>query len=408
MRTRRFSGLYRWLCAATLMVLAGRVFAQVPQDNEPVTTDDAVTLNDGDDRDAGEGGEDGAFDMSSWLLEHKGGFLPVPIIVTDPTLGEGGGLGLAFFRPPAGGLKSRTDAEGNAQMIMPDIYAVMAMRTSNGSEVYGAGAQLHFKEDSWRYSGGIAKTSINLGFHTPGDILLPSREIGYNTDGVVSLQKVSRRIGGNDILVGLAWIYMDMDVSFDVDDDRLFFDDGQLASTSSGIGLSIEYDTRDNSFTPSRGWLGMLEANAYDDFIGSDSDFQSYRTHVYGYMPIGERVVLGGRVDIRWANGDIPFYRLPYIDLRGIGAARYQDRRAAVLETEVRYNLTPRWALVGFAGAGRTWGRHNSFGDGSDKVAKGTGFRYLLARKLGLYVGVDYAWGPEDETFYLQIGSAWR
>jgi len=25
-----------------------------------------------------------------------------------------------------------------------------------------------------------------------------------------------------------------------------------------------------------------------------------------------------------------------------------------------------------------------------------------------MHVGVDYAWGPEDDTFYIQVGSAWR
>lgn len=39
---------------------------------------------------------------------------------------------------------------------------------------------------------------------------------------------------------------------------------------------------------------------------------------------------------------------------------------------------------------------------------KGTGVRYLIARTLRLYVGADYAWGPEDETLYIQVGSAWR
>ena len=34
--------------------------------------------------------------------------------------------------------------------------------------------------------------------------------------------------------------------------------------------------------------------------------------------------------------------------------------------------------------------------------------RYKIASVLGLYTGVDYAWGPEDETFYIQVGSAWR
>lgn len=396
--------LVRCLCAAGLMIAAFPGNAQVPQQAE--ATDIATPQSSAPK--AGFRGDDGKFDVSDWLLEHKGGFLPVPIVVTDPALGKGGGLALAFFRAPKGGVRTRTDAKGNQQMIMPDIYGVMAMRTSNGSEVYGVGALMHFKEDRWRYMGAVGKTSINLGFHTPGSILSPSREIGYNTDGVVSIQKVSRRIGENDFMLGLAWIYMDMDISFDVEGDRQFFDDRELTTTSSGLGLSLQYDTRDNAFMPSRGWLGMMEANLYDDFIGSDSDFQSYRTHAYGYLPFGERFVLGGRADIRWANGDIPFYRLPYIDLRGIGAARYQDRHVAVLETELRYNLTPRWALVGFIGAGRTWGRKNSFGDGSDEVSKGTGVRYLIARKLGLYAGIDYAWGPEDETFYIQVGSTWR
>jgi hypothetical protein len=34
--------------------------------------------------------------------------------------------------------------------------------------------------------------------------------------------------------------------------------------------------------------------------------------------------------------------------------------------------------------------------------------RYKIASVLGLYTGVDYAWGPEDETLYVQVGSAWR
>lgn len=394
----------RVLCAG-LMVFATSAISQVPGAN----TDDATAATASSRVDDRQDPESGKFDMSDWLLEHRGGFLPVPIIITDPALGKGGGLGVVFFRPPAGGVRSRTDAEGHSQLVMPDAYGVMAMRTSNGSEAYGAGASLHFRDDQWRYSGGIAKASLNLAFHTPGSAVLPSREIDYNVDGVASLQKVSRRLGERNLYLGLAWIYMDMDVSFDLDGDRDVFEDRELSSRSSGLGLSLEYDTRDNPFTPSRGWLGMIEGNFYDDAIGSDNDFQSYRAHAYSYLPTGGgRFVLGGRADVRWANGDIPFYRLPYIDLRGIGAARYQDVRAAVLETEMRWNLTPRWSLIGFVGAGRTWGRHNSFGDGASQVAKGTGFRYLLASKLGLHAGIDYAWGPEDETFYIQIGSAWR
>ncbi len=351
--------------------------------------------------------EDGRFDMSRWLLEHRG-FLPVPIIITDPAVGNGGGLALAFFHRPADSAATRPGSDGRQQMVAPDIYGGAAMRTENGTKAYGVGASLHFDEDRWRYRGGVAKTSMNLGFHTPGT-RLPPLEIDYNLDGLMSFQQGFRRLGDRDLFLGLAWIYMDLDVGFDVASDRDNFTPPELASRSSGLGMSLQYDSRDNTFTPNSGWLGMAEGNFYMPGIGSDTAFQSYRAHAFGYWPLlDKRLVLGGRIDTRWANGEIPFYRLPYIDLRGIGSARYQDTRAAVLETELRWNMTPRWALIGFVGAGRTWGRHNSFGDADNEVSKGAGFRYLIARQLGMHVGLDYAWGPEDSTFYIQVGSAWR
>ena len=40
--------------------------------------------------------EDNAFDMSSFLLEHRG-LLPVPVIITEPAIGYGGGAALLYF-----------------------------------------------------------------------------------------------------------------------------------------------------------------------------------------------------------------------------------------------------------------------------------------------------------------------
>jgi len=99
---------------------------------------------------------------------------------------------------------------------------------------------------------------------------------------------------------------------------------------------------------------------------------------------------------------------LPFVDLRGVPKARLQDRHTAVLEVEARWNLDARWALIGFFGGGRAWGRAGSFPDGAGAVAKGAGFRYLIARSLGLYMGVDWAWSNVDHAWYIQVGSAWR
>jgi hypothetical protein len=95
--------------------------------------------------------------------------------------------------------------------------------------------------------------------------------------------------------------------------------------------------------------------------------------------------------------------------MRGIPYFRYQDENVALAEAELRWNATPRWALVGFLGAGRAWGTGGtSFGDSGTVVAKGVGLRYLIARQLGIYMGADVARGPEETAFYIQVGSAWR
>ncbi|MDG2527037.1 BamA/TamA family outer membrane protein [Stenotrophomonas sp. HITSZ_GD] len=351
--------------------------------------------------------QDGRLDLSDWLLNHRG-VLPVPIVITEPALGYGGGVALAFFHRPEGSAATRTTASGQTRFIAPNLYGAMGMKTENGSHAYGGGAVLHFDEDRWRYKGGVGKASFNLDFYTQGR-LLPAREVGYNVDGLASFQQVARRLGDEDVFVGVSWIYMDLDVTFDSAGDRQFFSDRELAQKSSGLGLMFEYDTRDNPFTPSRGWTAVLDANFYREGFGGDVDFDSYRAHAFAYWPLSnQRFVVGARLDLRAVGGDVPFYRLPYVDMRGIAAGRYQDRRAAMAESEWRWNLTPRWAVLGFVGAGRAWGRKEDFGDATTAVAKGAGFRYLLARKLGLYGGLDYAWGPDDHTFYIQMGSAWR
>ena len=110
--------------------------------------------------------------------------------------------------------------------------------------------------------------------------------------------------------------------------------------------MAIEHDSRDNIFTPNRGWIGAAEATFYDPRLGSDNDFQAIAVTC---SPTARRRGRSARAaDGRAARGDVPFYMLPFIDMRGIPAARFQDDNVAVLEAEVRYDMTERWSLVGF------------------------------------------------------------
>lgn len=345
---------------------------------------------------------DHAIDMSRWLLQHKGALI-VPIVITEPAVGNGGGASAVFFRPA----KQSQVSKDRGERIAPNIYGFGTAKTQNGTYGGALAGEFHFRDDRWRYKAALGKASVNLDFYTQGLVFAP-RKIGYNLDGYFSFQQVQHRVGDTPLYLGVRWIYIDLNSRLNIESNKQFFKPRDFASKASGLGPVIEYDTRDNTLTPSRGLLAMIDTTFYMPGIGSSNTFQSYRAHTLGYIPIGKHLVLGLRADYRTAPGNVPFYQLPSIDLRGISYGRYQDTSVGMVEAELRWNMTKRWATLAFGGAGRAWGRHNAFDDAPTETTKGVGFRYLIASALGLYAGVDWAWSHDDHAWYLQVGSAWR
>jgi hypothetical protein len=352
--------------------------------------------------------EDSHLDMSEWLIDRKG-FLPVPIVITEPAVGYGAGVALLFVRNSI--RESAEKSKETGHLTPPDLFVLGGAATENGTKAAFAGGMVSFAKDRWRYRGGVARANVNLAFYGIGGVGLGDgvRSLAYSLDGWISYQQVLRRLGDTDNWLGLRWIYLDLGTQADLSNDpRSGLTPDQTTRRTSGLGLTLEHDSRDNIFTPSSGWTGAFDATFYAPGFGSDTRFQSYRAHVFAYWPVEKDLVVAGRLDGRSVSGQVPFYMLPFIDMRGVPAARYQDDHTAVVETEVRWDFTPRWAAIGFMGAGRAWGRSVEFNDAPTAVSRGVGFRYLIARRLGLWVGMDYAKGPETSTWYIQVGNAWR
>ena len=344
----------------------------------------------------------GELDLSDWLLNQKG-FLPVPIIITEPAVGYGGGIAPVFFLDSI--KNSAEKARETGHYTPPDIVALAAFGTENGTWGAGGGGMFTFREDRYRWRGGVARANVNLDFYGAGGLIGP---LAYNLDGWMSVQHGMMRLGESNAWAVLRWNYFSLENKFDLPGQAGQFVDTTRTNKASGLGVSLEYDSRDNLFTPNTGWTGSLDLTFYDPDIGSDTRFQSYRAHVFSYWKVSPVLVLGLRADGRAAEGDVPFYMLPFVDLRGVPAMRLQDTRTAVLETELRWNLDHRWALVGFLGGGKAWGTREDFSDGASTVSKGAGFRYLIASKLGIYMGMDMAWSTQDKAWYIQVGNAWR
>jgi hypothetical protein len=348
--------------------------------------------------------DEGYLDTSDWLTQ-KTGFLPVPIIITEPAVGFGGGLAAVFFHGAVGGEKN---AQG--RKMPPSISGVAAAATDNGSKLGGVFHFGSWKEDNIRYTGILGAASMNLTFYgLEGGGGAGQDGLKFDIEGVFVAQKLLFRMNHSDWFIGPRQIYLDTQNTFKASDYIPLpgIPDIEFDSRSSGIGIEVLYDSLNNMLSPSGGIKGQLQATWYEPTWGSDTSFAKYRANFNGYRRVHPRWVLGLRADASAVYGDAPFYEYPYIDMRGIKALRYQGQRTVVGEVEARWAVNPRWDLVLFGGGGEADPVNQ--GDAGEGVifSKGIGFRYLLARKLGLQVGIDVARGPEETAWYLQVGSAW-
>ena len=102
---------------------------------------------------------DGQFDLSN-LLENPKGFLPIPIIVTEPAVGYGGGAVGMFLRP-------RRDA-GEEGWARPNISAAGALATQNGTKAAFAGDASRWLDGRLRTLVGAGTGQVNLDFYGLG------------------------------------------------------------------------------------------------------------------------------------------------------------------------------------------------------------------------------------------------
>ena len=373
---------------------------------------------------------DGRFDASSYLADNAYGFLPVPIIITDPAVDGGlGAVGLFFHETEEQKeqrLKALRESEdgGVQYLLTPSISAVAAAYTGNDSWFVGGGHMGFFKQGRIRYMGGGGFGNVNLDFFGSGQVEL-TRPIELNTRAGMVINSLKFKLGDTRFFAGPTQRYVsariepvnlgDLDGSFlppalqppwqDVM-TRLMTQDVVL----SALGAVVEFDSRDNFFSPHAGYQYSLEHLWYRDEIGSDIDYELLTFSGHNYWNLGQRFRAGLRIAADYASTSdlLPPFATPGIVLRGIPALRYQGNAVVVAEAEVTWQIDPRWSVNAFAGAGRAANEIDDLGDQPTRVTKGGGFRYLIARRYGFEMGLDVARGPEDTVFYIQAGTAWR
>ena len=346
--------------------------------------------------------EDGAFDLSQYLLEANGA-LPIVLPITEPAVGYGGTLALLYFHHRK--KKYQT-------YVPPNVSGIAGLYTSN--KTWGAGAfHTHiFGENRVRTTTAFFKPDIRYKYYGNNSPILEDNPVSLNLDSWVALQKAEVRLGNSKFYAGLTYTYFKTKVSFDTIPNRPIINEIlkrlNINSTISSLKPALIYDNRDNVFTPTRGIYSKLALNYSAEWLGSSDDFSAIHTDFFAYKPVSPIIGSGWRFQGKYVLGDAPFYAYPFIDLRGIAAMRYQGNNMMLVETEWSFNVYNRWSLIGFTGGGKAFKSFNDFGSANWAYTYGAGFRYNLARVLGVNMGADFAMGDgRDFAFYVVFGSSW-
>jgi Omp85 superfamily domain len=345
---------------------------------------------------------DQSFDVSDWVLTAHG-FIPVPVLITEPALGGFGGALIPVFITRNTPYMDTVNGKAITQRVRPNIYALGAAYTANGTWLLAGGCAGVIKK--WRayYRVATGYANVNLTFYKT----LPSvgeQSFLFNIRTIPIYGQLIKQINKSHWYAGVNYLYLQSELRRT---NALFHDPIEINRRVSRLSVLIEYDNRDNIFTPDDGFRFNTLIGTSSETIGSDYNYKMVNSAAFYYVPITPKLIGGFRAEYQQVWNDVPFYLLPFINMRGIPVARYQGNITTLAETEFRWDVTPRWSGVVFGGAGKAIQEWSEFPDASWHGAAGLGGRYLIARQLKLRMGVDVARGPEQWAYYLVFGTSW-
>lgn len=342
---------------------------------------------------------DGKLDFSHFLIDMKG-FMPIPMLITEPALGGFGGVMVAAFVKPR-------KLEGYKGYIPPDITAVMAGYTLNNTWMTGAFRMGSFPKAGVKYRAFAAYSSVNMNFYRE----LPAvgeKSFSFNFKSVPILFSVSKKIF-KELYLGIDYLYLPSKVIPNFDGELpAFVKPVELDNQTSTPGMFLEWDTRNTIFTPDKGIRINTEFKTDAGWTGSDFDYQRLTSFVNWFTTVKDNWISGLRIEGQHVFQVPPFYLLPGINMRGIPIARYQGSTTFLVETEQRFDVNFRWSVLGFTGWGKAIEKGQRFVEAQDVYNVGAGFRYLLARAFKVRAGIDIAKGPDSYGYYIVFGHNWN
>ncbi|MCC7233124.1 MAG: BamA/TamA family outer membrane protein [Bacteroidia bacterium] len=327
--------------------------------------------------------------------------LVLPFFIRSPETGWGGGLATAYFFKANKKEKDLRTSDINLlslytqrkQLVLVlglsafskneiNIYRFQTSYSYYPDKTWGLGnysedsaleyynyKQFFFNPQYLRKLAGTFYLGINYEYQTVQDVQ-------YDSGGVLDLQSIPGRKGG----------------------------------VTSGTGMLLSWDTRNNAYSPSRGFLAEVNFTSFSKITGSGYTFSTLLIDTRKFIPIRINSVLGLQGYFKFNTGNTPIRNLAQLGgpemMRGYYKGRYADKSLLSVQAEWRQYLFWRIGVVGFIAAGEVAHNPENFSLQGLRYTYGTGIRIMMNEKEKLNLRVDFGFGKNTHAFYVMLKEA--
>ena len=326
----------------------------------------------------------------------RGDFVVVPIPTSNPTLGTGLVGGAAYFY---------SQSEEQKSIQPASLTGIGGLYTDNDSKALAIVQQNYWRSNKWRFTGAAGAADLRLSLLSP-DGAGSFAQLDWRVKGQFAYARVSGQVRPN-WYAGLLGRLVDAKQSLETPLDIPEFDLIDQPYTSSiGLGIYAEYDTRDMPTNAYSGRYLKAEALFNDESIGSKRTYQNYSLTFNSYHQLSDSLVIAWQLQGCTRGGRVPLWDACTVKLRGFAATDYLGTSSYSGQVEARWRLSERWGLAGFGGGGYSL---NALGqaDGRDAVESyGAGIRFMVLKSKRVNMRLDFARSGDSEAIHFTVGEA--
>lgn len=187
-----------------------------------------------------------------------------------------------------------------------------------------------------------------------------------------------------------------------------YWDGLRLHSSTYTVGLSVQYDSRDNLTATEHGVMVSLQQRFSPRFMGNSQAFSSTELTASAFKNVWRGGVLAAHLHGLCNYGDVPWPLMATFggsnSMRGYYDGRFRDKCAVDFTLELRQHIWRRNGIVVWAGFGSVFPKWSAMRFDRLLPNGGVGYRWEFKKRTN--VRLDFGIGRSETSFIFSINEA--